>query len=149
VNRRCYWCKGLVVRLVSSVAIGTGGVIGLMLGLYVLRHVETQYWPVTYEFRVIEAWDEGPDRVITGTFKKRWDCAFVQPPRTRRTSDNRHFPVVSRSPVAGQSFGASEKPQPFGPWVAQGAAGQRLEWYLIYSCHPLWQSYSYLGVTDP
>ena len=132
-------------RMLMSMLTGTGLMLGILLGCYTLHSAESAWWPVTTDWTALSVTTEGNDLVVAGTMVKRRDCEYIQPPRARAVVSNRQYVLTSRSPTAGRSWAPDDDPQPFGPWVVHGAAGDRVEFFVTYRCHPLWLSNVRLG----
>lgn len=105
---------------------------------------ESQYYPVQREWSPMSVKIDGAALLVTGTVIKSRGCEYVPPPRAR-DANGKHYPVISLSPTANQSWRPLGTPQQFGPWRVVGGKGVGLEFYQEHRCHDLWPTFSILG----
>ena len=126
-----------------------GMLLVLLFGPVALQTMQTQYWPVLYDWEPVVSQTDG-DLFVAGSMRKRWwpACEYVPPPRVLDLDTGRHLAITSFSPGAGQNWLGTDQPRTFGPWMVSGGAGRRLQFYSEHECTPLWRSFSILGVVN-
>lgn len=99
----------------------------LVTAWYDIHHPVVSAWTVT------SSEVHGADVTLRGTMIRQRNCLFV-PPTIARDSTGQNYAVQSSSPTAGRSWGVSDAPQRWGPWVIPGGAGKPLTFANIYLC---------------
>lgn len=136
-------------RIGRGMFIAAGALALVMFGPYALQAMQTQYWPVLYDWRPTVATHAG-DLIVTGTMRKRGApaCEYIPPQRALDLDSGAHLPIKSLSPTSGINWPGDDEPRTFGPWLVVGGAGKRLQFYSEHECSSLWRSFSVLGVID-
>jgi hypothetical protein len=109
------------------IAMGTHSLIDAGIVLY------DSYLPVAENWKVTNSGSIDDTLVLHGSMVKNRDCIFV-PPTVARDSNGVNYTVESGSHTAGKTWGASDKPQLWGPWYIKGGIGKKLTFINVYLC---------------
>ena len=138
------------LRYIAVALFAAAGVmVAVLFGPVAVQALQTQYWPVLYDWRPTVAVHAG-DVFITGTMRKRGApaCEYIPPPRALDMDTGEFLKVVSLSKAAGQNWLGNDEIRTFGPWLVSGGAGRKLQVSSEHECSGLWRSFSILGVID-
>jgi len=133
----------------TGMYVAAGILLVMVFGPTAIQLLQTQYWPVLYDWHPKVTVRDG-DIVVSGTVRKRNlpNCEYVPPQRVIDLDTGEHLVLVSLAPTAGQNWIGSGQPRAFGPWVVYQGAGRRLQFYSEHKCGPSLRSFSILGVVD-
>ena len=136
-------------KLGQGMLLAAGVLLASLFGPVVVQTLQTQYWPVLYDWRPAVVTHAG-DLIVTGTMRKRRTpaCEYVPPQRVLDLDSGAHMPLKSLAPAGGTNWQGDDELRAFGPWLVVGGAGKRLQFYSEHECSPLWRSFSVLGVVD-
>ena len=136
-------------NVAQGMYVAAGAILVLLFGPVALQAMQTQYWPVLYDWRPTVATHAG-DLFVHGTMRKRGTpaCEYLPPQRVLDLDSGAHLAIVSLAPTSGVNWPGDDEPRAFGPWMVRGGAGKRLQFYSEHDCNPLWRSFSVLGVLD-